>query len=665
MKKLIYSLIALMSVLSAQALEVANTAGKLSTLVTNHDVTLLTVTGTMDARDFAFISDSLTKLNKLILTNANVVAYTSKSKPVLGAVLSYADDELPVMALAGSSITGVQLPSTLRYIGEAAFAGCEKLAVVGLSEMLDSIGRYAFAGCTALTDITLPASVQSLGDGAFWRCTALTEVAVEDGSDLRYVGKGALLDCSALTTLSLGENIVTLDNSALAGAGLTSLDLSKQTKLKNIGDWAFVMSKLVNATLPEAATEVGQGAMLYMPSLTTVTLPTRMPRVSDYLFAGTAITTDPGLNSNIDTIGAYAFYDVNKIEALTLPTELEYIGDRAMAYMTGLKGLYEHAIVVPALGEAVWEGVDQPSVPLYVLAAYVDDYKAAAQWKEFLVKGGMLIGDVNGDGEVNVADVNALITIILGSRTEDDYPGVADVNGDKEINVSDVNAVIAIILGSTGNGYIYNGPVQTTDNLRMDDLSIRPGEVRTVEIYLDNVKDYSALQFDIELPDGLELASDVEPAARAKDHISRQATVNNVTRALLYSMQLTNFEGNEGAVVTLQVRATSALAPESEILLYNTVLADNDAVGYHTAATKARVFNATDIADLDAAATDKVWAAGDVLHIQTETAGTAQVVNMHGMTRELAVEAGHTQCTLDAGFYIVHLNGKSYKIAIR
>jgi len=56
-------------------------------------------------------------------------------------------------------------------------------------------------------------------------------------------------------------------------------------------------------------------------------------------------------------------------------------------------------------------------------------------------------GDVNADGEVNIADVNALISIILGNSKAEDYAGVADVNGDAEINIADVNAVIAIILG--------------------------------------------------------------------------------------------------------------------------------------------------------------------------------------------------------------------------
>lgn len=53
-------------------------------------------------------------------------------------------------------------------------------------------------------------------------------------------------------------------------------------------------------------------------------------------------------------------------------------------------------------------------------------------------------GDVNGDGEVNIADINCLIDIILGG--EDIYEGRADVNEDGEVNIADVNAVIDIIL---------------------------------------------------------------------------------------------------------------------------------------------------------------------------------------------------------------------------
>ena len=53
-----------------------------------------------------------------------------------------------------------------------------------------------------------------------------------------------------------------------------------------------------------------------------------------------------------------------------------------------------------------------------------------------------LTGDVNGDGEVNIADINALLDHIL---TGTSVPA-ADVNCDSEVNIADINAVIDLIL---------------------------------------------------------------------------------------------------------------------------------------------------------------------------------------------------------------------------
>ena len=55
---------------------------------------------------------------------------------------------------------------------------------------------------------------------------------------------------------------------------------------------------------------------------------------------------------------------------------------------------------------------------------------------------GAITGDVNNDQEVNIADVNKVIEIILFNGTD----MAADVNGDGEINIADVNAIIDIIL---------------------------------------------------------------------------------------------------------------------------------------------------------------------------------------------------------------------------
>ena len=57
-----------------------------------------------------------------------------------------------------------------------------------------------------------------------------------------------------------------------------------------------------------------------------------------------------------------------------------------------------------------------------------------------------IVGDVDGNGTVDVTDVNILVNIILGKANAADYPN-ANINGEGGIDVSDVNAVVNIILG--------------------------------------------------------------------------------------------------------------------------------------------------------------------------------------------------------------------------
>lgn len=67
-----------------------------------------------------------------------------------------------------------------------------------------------------------------------------------------------------------------------------------------------------------------------------------------------------------------------------------------------------------------------------------------------------LKGDVNRSGDVTVADVNALVEIVLGKVTEADNTKnydfeAAHVNADEEITIADVTALVNIILGKTQN----------------------------------------------------------------------------------------------------------------------------------------------------------------------------------------------------------------------
>jgi hypothetical protein len=54
-----------------------------------------------------------------------------------------------------------------------------------------------------------------------------------------------------------------------------------------------------------------------------------------------------------------------------------------------------------------------------------------------------ICGDVNGDGTVNIMDVQACVNHILGTH---DWGIPADVNGDGDVDVRDVQRLVNIVL---------------------------------------------------------------------------------------------------------------------------------------------------------------------------------------------------------------------------
>ena len=90
----------------------------------------------------------------------------------------------------------------------------------------------------------------------------------------------------------------------------------------------------------------------------------------------------------------------------------------------------------------------------------------------------LTVGDVNADGEITIADITALIDIVLGGFANYDTMRLADVNYDHETNIGDVTALIDYLLGGTlpqpvKQGYDY---VWDNDTLPEVHLSVSTSE---------------------------------------------------------------------------------------------------------------------------------------------------------------------------------------------
>lgn len=80
-----------------------------------------------------------------------------------------------------SSITSVEIPSSVTEIGNSAFSWCESLTSVTFAaeSQLTSIGQVAFME-SGITSIEIPSSVTTIGEDAFRNNTALEYIAVSD-----------------------------------------------------------------------------------------------------------------------------------------------------------------------------------------------------------------------------------------------------------------------------------------------------------------------------------------------------------------------------------------------------------------------------------------------------------------------------------------------------
>ena len=66
-----------------------------------------------------------------------------------------------------------------------------------------------------------------------------------------------------------------------------------------------------------------------------------------------------------------------------------------------------------------------------------------------VIDNSFLPGDVNNDGEVNIADITAIVNIIIDARISTREPSLlvrADVDRDLEIQLTDINSIIDLII---------------------------------------------------------------------------------------------------------------------------------------------------------------------------------------------------------------------------
>ena len=264
----------------------------------------------------------------------------------------------------------VTIPSSVTYsgttylvtsIGYRAFYDCSSLTSVEIPSSITSIGNYAFYDCSSLTSVNIPNSVISIGDGAFYGCKALTSAVIPNS--VTSIGDYAFQDCSSLTSLEIPESVTFIGARAFSNAafyfnipnGLVyfgnvlyeykgKMPSGSKITIKygttSISPNAFWGCKgLVSVKIPNTVTSIGKKAFSGCWYLTSVEIPNSVTSISDGTFEDCSSLTSVVIPNSVSSIGDYAFNFCSGLSSVSIPSSVTSIGDYAFEYCSKLESV--------------------------------------------------------------------------------------------------------------------------------------------------------------------------------------------------------------------------------------------------------------------------------------------------------------------------------------
>ena len=256
------------------------------------------------------------------------------------------------------------------------------------------------------------------------------------------------------------EATVTYNSSLIAYSGFVVIPATvtyngTTYQVTAIGDEAFCSCDgLTSVVIPNSVTSIGFRAFANCVGLTSVTIPNSVAAFGDEAFWGCLRLTGIVIPNSITSISKEAFSGCSGLTSIVIPNSVTAIGDKAFWGCVGLTDVYCYIADLSRVssGDEQFYSYDwgYSRRTLHVLQGTADAYHADKNWYPYFgrIVEDIFLVDVNGDREVNIADVNVAIDMILGGSGN---TSAADVNRDGEINIADINAVIDIILSGTGN----------------------------------------------------------------------------------------------------------------------------------------------------------------------------------------------------------------------
>ncbi len=349
----------------------------------------------------------------------------------------------------------LQFFTSIKNIGEDAFANCIKLESVEIPSYITSIGSKAFANCHKLLTLVIPEHVNSICPDAFVDCHALNRIHVAS-KNAYFDSRG---DCNAIINSDEDKLVVGCMNTIIPSS------------VKSIGTFAFKGCRnLTTLDFPETIEEIEESAFELCGNLREITFPL-----------------------SLSYLGPNAFSGCKMLTKITLPEQLAMIGNKAFSNCQNLATIYSMSIEPPTCGNEAFSGC---RAVVYVPIGSKASYQEAEEWKD--------------------------MTIV--EMKENDY-------------------------------------------LYCDDIAFTKTSNGRMVLSLHNTDAVVGLQFNLRLPEGVEISKNsrdkynIKNTIRMEDHgtyCTKQA--DGTYKVLVMSMMMSEVLGNDGEIMYIGLEAADSVA---------------------------------------------------------------------------------------------------------
>lgn len=235
----------------------------------------------------------------------------------------YTVSEIGSFAFFGCEFESVEIPNSIRSIGDSAFVLCENVTDITLPNIITEIPDYCFFLCPSLTNINLNPNITSIGAHSFEQCESLTDIIVPTA--LRKIGAYAFLDTGYYYNeenwtegaLYFGNFLIAVDSETI-GESFT-------VNARYVADYALADCDTLTTVSFNRTVEIGEGAFYNCCDLTTVNLPSSLQSIGVKAFEGCTYLERITIPANTLNVGAGAFKDCTSLYYINVNSTNPYL----------------------------------------------------------------------------------------------------------------------------------------------------------------------------------------------------------------------------------------------------------------------------------------------------------------------------------------------------